>query len=142
MATLTLASVASMRSGMDALVTGVIRGPSGPVLASGSDEADRACGHRLAQMLAVLGACGDAEEVTLVPAEPSSPVPLIAAVGLGRPAEPDGRVEPEALRRAAGAAVRALAGRERIGLTLPLVNGGAGSTDAHTLEDLAANPAS
>lgn len=129
MATLTLTGAGDISQRLDALVTGAFCTASGPVLASGSGQADRACGYRLAQMVAALGGTGAAEEISLVPAEAGSPIPLVAVVGLGHPARADGRVEPETLRRAAGTAVRALAGRHRVGLTLALANEGAAPQD-------------
>ncbi|GAA1711519.1 leucyl aminopeptidase [Fodinicola feengrottensis] len=95
---------------VDALAVGVY---AGAVPAAGSEPADQPCGGRLCHLLEILGATGAPGEVTLVPADAASPVPLVVAVGLGDPP-----TEPETLRRAAGAAVRALAGRGRVGLSL------------------------
>ena len=54
----------------------------------------------------MLGATGQAEEITRLPSAGALAAPLIAAVGLG-PADP-AALDPETLRRAAGAAVRAV----------------------------------
>jgi leucyl aminopeptidase len=97
---------------LDVLVVGVTRGPDGALPAAGERRAEAACGGRFRRLLEVLGATGAAEEITLIPADPESPVPLVVAVGLGTP------IDAEALRRASGAAVRALAGRGRVGLDL------------------------
>jgi leucyl aminopeptidase len=89
---------------------------------------DEALGGGLAQTLATLGATGEAGEVTKIPSGGRLAAPLIAAVGLGAVAGgSDAAFDPEVLRRAAGAAVRALlAGRRagdsgdmRIALALP-----------------------
>jgi len=109
----------------DAIIIGVTQGPDGPRLAPGAEDADAALGGKLAETLAALGATGQAEEVTRVASAGQLNAPLVAAVGLGEP--PDGTAsgstafDAEALRRAAGAAVRALvAGKaRRIALALP-----------------------
>jgi leucyl aminopeptidase len=89
-------------------VIGVIQGEDGPRPAPGAEEVDAAFGGELASTLATLGATGRAEEVTKIATAGRLPAAVVAAVGLG----PDGDHDPvhrgEALRRAAGAAVRAL----------------------------------
>ena len=95
----------------DALIVGVIQGADGPRPAPGAHEVDEALGGTLTELLTALDATGRTEEVTKIPAAGKLPVPVIVAVGLGQ--APDGpddqaRFEPETLRRAAGAAVRAL----------------------------------
>jgi leucyl aminopeptidase len=84
---------------------------SGPRLAPGADEVagafDDAAGG-LAALLAVAGATGKADEVVKVPTRGAIAAPLLVAVGLGRPG-PDG-TSAEQVRRASGAAARALAG--------------------------------
>ena len=99
----------------DALIVGVVQGPDGPRRAPGARDADDALGGTLTGLLTALDATGRAEEITKIPAAGQLPVPVIVAVGLGA-GEPgpggDERFDPETLRRAAGAAVRALtAGR-------------------------------
>ncbi|MFG1710944.1 leucyl aminopeptidase [Nonomuraea sp. M3C6] len=117
---------------LDALVIGVAAGPNGAEPAPGWDTADAACNGRLRQLLDLLGATGAPEEITLVPADPGSSVPLVVAAGLGRPNDA-GRFDPEILRRVASAAVRALRGRGRVGLTLGLVNGSATEEDGQAV---------
>jgi leucyl aminopeptidase len=99
----------------DALIVGVVGGPDGPRPAPGARDADDALGGTLTDLLTALDATGRAEEITKIPAAGRLPVPVIVAVGLGAgeagPGD-DVRFDPETLRRAAGAAVRALtAGR-------------------------------
>ncbi|MGK5533069.1 leucyl aminopeptidase [Streptomyces sp. URMC 129] len=121
MTALTLSNLPATTVPADAVVIGIAKGESGPVLAPGSESAaavDAAFGGTLAATLATLGAKGDADEITRVPAPGGWAVPLLVAVGLGRPAE-DG-YEPEALRRAAGSAARALAGSEHASFALPV----------------------
>ncbi len=91
---------------VDALVVGVAPGDQEVTLDSGARELDKAFGGRLASTLTALGAKGKAEEVTLLPSPAGVDAAVVAAVGLGG-AEPAA----EALRRAAGAVVRRLAGK-------------------------------
>jgi len=123
--TLTITTSAPSSIDADAVVIGVIKGQDGPVLAPGATDLDRAMGGGLAATLATLGVTGQAEEVTRLPGGALVTAPVIAAVGLG----PDGPgpLDPETLRRAAGAAVRTLtaAGRaaangDRTGLRIAL----------------------
>ncbi|HEY4465164.1 MAG TPA: leucyl aminopeptidase [Streptosporangiaceae bacterium] len=98
----------------DALIVGVIQAADGPRPAPGARDADEALGGTLADLLTALDATGRPEEITKIAAAGRLPVPVVVAVGLGPGAGdggPDGdgpRFDPETLRRAAGAAVRAL----------------------------------
>jgi leucyl aminopeptidase len=116
--TISLDSTAPDALDADAIVIGVLSSDSGPALAAGADGVDRAYGGRLTEALSTLGASGKVGEVTKLPTLGALPPPLVVAVGLG---ETPGSEE---LRRAAGAAVRALAGTARVALALP-----AGSAD-------------
>jgi leucyl aminopeptidase len=104
----------------DAVVIAVAQGPDGPVPAPGAQDVDAALGGTLAQTLAAVGATGKAEEVTRIPSAGRLNAPLVAAVGLGEPDSLEAE-NGEVLRRAAGAAVRALreAKARRIALALP-----------------------
>ena len=123
--TLSISTSAPRTIDADAVVIGVIKGPDGPLLAPGAADLDEALGGGLggglATTLAILGATGQAEEVTRLPASAPVTAPVIAAVGLGPagPAGPDaaggGSFDPETLRRAAGAAVRALTAASQAG---------------------------
>jgi leucyl aminopeptidase len=133
--TLTLTTSAPTSIDADAVVIGVIKGQDGPVLAPGATDLDEALGGTLAATLATLGATGQAEEVTRLPGGGPVTAPVIAAVGLG----PDGNgpVDPETLRRAAGAAVRALTAAGRA----PANGDGAGAGLTIALALPAADPA-
>jgi leucyl aminopeptidase len=76
---------------------------------------DAALGGKLAEILAQLGATGTAGEVTKFATLGATTAPVVAAVGLGKPEKAD---DTEVVRRAAGAAVRALAGTLRVGVSL------------------------
>ncbi len=104
----------------DAIIIGVVQGHGGPLPAPGAEDVDAALGDSLAATLSVLGATGKAEEVTKIAAAGRLAAPLIVAVGLGA-ANGKPPFEAEALRRAAGAGVRALAAGKprRVALALP-----------------------
>ena len=107
----------------DAIIIGVVQGPGGPLPAPGAEDVDLAMDGGLAATLSVLGAAGKAEEVTKIATAGRLAAPLIVAVGIG-PVHGDAPIEGEALRRAAGAAVRALAAARprRVALALPARN--------------------
>ena len=109
----------------DALVVGVGQGPDGPVVAGGAESLDADLGGRLGAVLADLAVTGKEGEVTRFPTLGATPAALAVAVGLGRVPADGAPYDPESLRRAAGSAVRALAGVRRAVLTLPLANVGA-----------------
>jgi leucyl aminopeptidase len=109
----------------DALVVAVCSGADGPQPGPGTKDIDDALGGTLANTLAALGATGEAGEVTKIATGGRLAAPLIVAVGIG--ADGDAPVEPEVLRRAAGAALRAVgsprgggqAQQRRIAIALP-----------------------
>ena len=103
----------------DAVVIGVAQGPDGPVLAPGAEDVDAALGGTLTDTLSALGATGKAEEITRIASAGRLTAPLIVAAGIGGTDGPP--FDAEALRRAAGAAVRSLvAGKtRRVALALP-----------------------
>ncbi len=105
----------------DAVVIAVRKGPSGPQPGPGSKDVDEALGGTLAATLAALGATGEAGEVTKIATGGRLKAPVLVAAGVGTAGD-DAPLDPEALRRAAGAAVRARAGPpggRRIALALP-----------------------
>ena len=102
----------------DAVVIGVTKESGGAVPVPGTKDVDEALGGSLAQTLATLGATGEAGEITKIASAGRLTAPLIAAVGMGTPAGgSDATFDPEVLRRAAGAAVRALLQARRPGST-------------------------
>jgi leucyl aminopeptidase len=104
----------------DVIIIGVVQGPGGPLPAPGAQDVDQALDGGLAATLSVLGATGKAEEVTKIATAGRLAAPLIVAVGIGS-LEGDAPAEGETLRRAAGAAVRALAAAKprQVALALP-----------------------
>ncbi|MBG0829319.1 leucyl aminopeptidase [Planomonospora sp. ID67723] len=101
----------------DALVVGVHTGPDGLRAAPGAEGLDEALGGKLAATLDALGVKGKPGEIAKVPTFGALTAPLLVVVGLGD--APEGDHDPEALRRAAGVAARALAGTARVALALP-----------------------
>jgi leucyl aminopeptidase len=117
---LTTSTDSARSAAADALIVGVVQGPDGPILAPGAEDADAALDGTLATTLTALGAAGKQDEITKLATGGKLAAPLIVAVGLG--AAPDGEAPAaEALRRGAGAAVRALTAAKAgsIALALP-----------------------
>ncbi|WP_067478497.1 leucyl aminopeptidase [Actinomadura hibisca] len=127
MTSISLDSAAPARLDVDALVIGVVPAEGGGVTpVAGAEAVDSDLGGRLATGLTALGATGKPGEITKLPTMGALPAGLIVAVGLGEPGPdtgPDtgsgGSFDHEALRRAAGAALRALAGTARVAVVLP-----------------------
>ncbi|MFI1756982.1 leucyl aminopeptidase [Streptomyces sp. NPDC020571] len=120
MTALTLSTAAAPGLRADAIVIGVAKGAGGPSVAPGAEAVDKAYDGRLAGVLETLGASGAEGEVTKLPAPAGFKAPVVVAVGLGAEPEKDAGFDPEALRRAAGAAARALAGAKKAAFALPL----------------------
>lgn len=124
--TLSITDTPAHQVDADVLVVAACTGPGGPQLAPGTKNVDDALGGTLAGTLAALGATGEAGEVTKIATSGRLAAPLIAAVGIGADSG-DAPIEPEVLRRAAGAAARAVVspggngqpGQRRIALALP-----------------------
>src|SRR5690242_17354884 len=106
----------------DAVVIGIGKRPSGLLPTPASEAVDRLLGGKLAEALTDLAARGAEEEVTRLPTFGQGPSPVVVAVGLGAPS-PDGGYSPDVVRRAAGAASRALSGRGSVVTLLAAVGG-------------------
>jgi leucyl aminopeptidase len=115
---LSLSSSSAASAKVDAVVIGVAKGPKGLVLAPGSDSVAAALGKGLLTALTGLGATGAAEEVTRLATLGATTAPVVVAVGLGDVAAKGTAYDGEVLRRATGAAVRALAGSSKVAVTL------------------------
>ena len=132
MSTVALSSSKPTSLKVDAVVVGIVKdddakGGAGISLAPGAEEVDKAFKGRLAATLVALGATGKANEVTKVASLGAVSAPVVVAVGLGDRPQSSGRransssaaYAHEVLRRATGAAARALAGTASVGLALP-----------------------
>jgi leucyl aminopeptidase len=115
---LSLTTSAAPSLKVDALVVGVAKGPKGLVIAPGAQAVAEALGAPLGSTLAGLGATGKAEEVTRLATLGALGPKVVVAVGLGRAPAKDVAYDLEALRRAAGAAARALAGTGKAAFSL------------------------
>ncbi|MDX6353873.1 MAG: leucyl aminopeptidase [Streptomyces sp.] len=115
--TLSTSSAATLRA--DAVVVGVAKGPKGPRLAPGAEAVDAAFDGKLAATLETLGAAGAEGEVTKLPAPAGVKATVVLAVGLGEAADDGKGYDPEALRKAAGVAARALSGAKKAAFALP-----------------------
>jgi leucyl aminopeptidase len=118
---------------VDALVIGLFAGTDHrPVLAPGAESVDDATGGRLVESLTLLDASGSAGEVVRLVTFGRTACPVVTAVGLGAlppedrsvGADPLPQIGPGAIRSASAEAVRALAGKKRIGLALALLKPG------------------
>jgi leucyl aminopeptidase len=111
----------------DAVVVGLLPATgddSAPRLAPGAEDVGKAfrdADADLPALLAIAGASGKADEVVKLPTRGSITAPLLVAVGLGDP-EANGTPGAEAVRRASGAAARALAGTGSAVSTLGRIN--------------------
>ncbi|NUU19925.1 MAG: leucyl aminopeptidase [Streptomycetaceae bacterium] len=101
----------------DAVVVGTVQGPDGLALAGGTEAVNAAFDGALLDVLDAVGASGKADEVVTVPTLGKLAARVVLAVGLGKPAA-DGTVTEEQVRRASGAAARALGGKKRAISTL------------------------
>ncbi|AIJ25232.1 leucyl aminopeptidase [Amycolatopsis methanolica] len=109
------------KSRAEVVVVGTLQGDKAVTLAPGAEAVDETFDGSLAELLATVGASGKAEEVVKLPTLGKLPAAVVLAVGLGR-ADGDGTVTAEQVRRAAGAAGRALAGTARAVSTLSAVD--------------------
>ncbi len=109
----------------DVVVIGVHGSPDAPEtleLADGAETVAAAFGKGFIETLRQLGVSPKVGETCKFPSAGNLKAPLVVAVGLGP--VPDGEPDLETLRRAAGSAARAMAGKPTVVLALPA------STDA------------
>ncbi len=104
----------------DVVVIGVHGSPDSPetlTLASGADDVRAAFGKGLLDTLRQLGVSPRVGETCKFPTAGNLKAPLLVTVGLGP--VPDGDSDLEMLRQGAGAAARAMAGKQSVVLALP-----------------------
>ena len=128
MTSLSLSTSSAATIPVDAVVVGLAQGPTGPVLVPGADSVAAALDGGLLPALVGLGATGKAEEVTRLATLGATTAPVVVAVGLGPVASQGTAYDPELLRRATGAAVRALAGQGTVALALTASGGEVAAT--------------
>jgi len=106
------------KTATDALVLGVAKGPQGPILLPNplADEAAKG----VADSLKALGATGAADQLLRLPGMDGYQSETLVLIGVGPlTGEPTGGISLEALRRAAGSAVRQLSSLDSVALALP-----------------------
>jgi leucyl aminopeptidase len=122
-ATVSLSSSKPVSLKVDALVVGIAKVKGGGfVVLPGGEEVDKALKGRIAETVAAMGNLGNPNEVSKLSSLGATTAPIIVAVCVGKAVDAGrGRPSygPEVLRRAAGAAARALAGTAKVGLALP-----------------------
>ncbi len=114
---------------------GVAAGEDGPVPLGGSESLDAALGGRLRRVLADLGATGRTGDLVRFATLDILAVPTVVAVGVGTVGVGTVGVDHETLRRAAGTAVRALAGTARVATTLALAAGTPGPAELRAVAE-------
>lgn len=104
------------KAAADAVVVGVGKGANGPVLLENPLTAKAA--ETLAASFPALGVTGAADQLLRLPGIPETGDAVLVLAGTGS-VEDNGTVSGEALRRAAGSAIRQLAGLKTVVLALP-----------------------
>jgi leucyl aminopeptidase len=135
MTRLSLTSTPLAQIATDALVIGVARKGRSIVVAPGAESVDKALKKRLTDALQALGATGKRGEVTRLATLGATGAPAVVAVGLGDAPGRGGRYSSDTLRRATGAATRALAGTRRIATSLASVNGDGSADDLRAVAE-------
>jgi len=118
--TLSLSGKGATGVAADALVlaTAPATGSTGTASLLGADALPSGVRRSIERSLPALGVKGTADEVVRLPAPDGVRAAVVVLTGTGAPRR-SGTVDDEALRRAAGAAARTLAGREHVVVALP-----------------------
>ena len=121
MTTIALSTADPTAIAADAVVIGIAAHRDAVRVLAEADRVDGAVGGSLAVMLKALGATGKRDEVTKV-ATTTTKAAVVVAVGMG-PLDDEGTpTHQESLRRAAGAAARALRGSRSAAFALPITS--------------------
>jgi leucyl aminopeptidase len=115
MTTVSLVSAAATLTA-DVIVVGTVSTSNGVALAAGAAGVDKALGTTLLGALKAVEASGKQDEVIKIPTLGNGLTPLVVATGLGK-GEP-GTLDPEAVRRGVGAALRALNSAKRVAVAI------------------------
>jgi leucyl aminopeptidase len=103
----------------DAVVIGITAGSDGrPVLTASAQPINAAMRRRLVATLVSLGAAGEAGECHRIATLGATTAPVVVVVGLGAAPTRGRPFAPEVLRRAAGVALRSLAGSSKVAIAL------------------------
>jgi leucyl aminopeptidase len=113
--TYSLRKGAAEKTKTDVVVAGVVKTKKGLAMAPGGEGVGAAYGRKLQPLLSTLGFEGKPGEVVKIPTAGTLKSPLLILVGLGD----EEKVTPEAVRRAAGVAARAVSNAATVALALP-----------------------
>jgi leucyl aminopeptidase len=116
--TYTLRNANPAKTRCDAVVVGLVQGPKGLLVAAGGEEVAAAYGRAFRPLLASLDVTGKVGEVVKVPTGKQLASPLLVLVGLGKQGS-DEQPAPVVVRRAAGAAARAVTNAASVAIALP-----------------------
>ncbi|MFE3999326.1 leucyl aminopeptidase [Nocardioides sp. YIM B13467] len=116
--TYTLRTASPAKTRAEAVVVGIGQGAKAVEVTAGAEDVKAAYGRRWRGMLATLGVSGKAGEITRLPAGNEIGAQLLVLVGLGKPGA-DGTYSADAVRRAAGAAARAVPNATSVAVSLP-----------------------
>jgi leucyl aminopeptidase len=114
----TLRKGAADKTKADVVVIGVVRTPKGLRAAPGGEGVASAYGRKFAPLLSTIGFTGKPGEVAKVPTGGMIKSPLLILVGLGELSD----LDPTAVRRAAGAAARAVSNAASVTYALPALD--------------------
>ncbi|HET6693842.1 MAG TPA: leucyl aminopeptidase [Pedococcus sp.] len=118
MTTLTVSDRPAHDLKVDALVLATVSVDGSAVLADSHNLPKGAAAH-IGSALTALGAKGSADEVLRLATVPGVTAPVVVLTGLGDAAADASSFDAEVLRRAAGAATRALSGVPKVAVSLP-----------------------
>jgi leucyl aminopeptidase len=110
-----LRSASPAKTRADVVVVGVLKTDKGPVVAPGGEDVATAYGRKFRPLLSTLGFTGKAGETVKIPTSGVIGSPLLVLVGLGDQA----KLGAVAVRRAAGAAARAVNNAASVAVALP-----------------------
>lgn len=116
--TYTLRTASPAKTRAEAVVVGIGQSAKAVEVTVGSEDVKAAYGRRWRGLLATLGVSGKAGEVTRLPAGDEIGAQLLVLVGLGKP-DADGTYSADAVRRAAGAAARAVPNATSVAVSFP-----------------------
>lgn len=113
--TYTLRSASPAKTRADVVIVGVARNGKGPTIATGGEDVATAYGRKFRPLLASLGFTGKVGETAKIPTSGTINAPLLLLVGLGD----QQKLTPAVVRRATGAASRAVTNAASVALALP-----------------------
>ncbi len=118
MTSYTLRKGAAEKSRADVVVIGVVRTPKGLQPAPGAEGVVSAYGRKFVPLLSTIGFSGRVDEVARIPTGGTIRSPLLLAVGMGELRDLDA----DAVRRAAGVALRSVPNAASVALALPALD--------------------